>query len=245
MIKGKEMVSVRSPLEVIYQDGELEDFFDLAPYFKDIQYYDRDPNNYPCYVDLYADTDYLQEYLGALARAYAYYGNTHVISALNDMDKYSRYYADCIGIVLMGKDQETEKDLSVLTHQDVRSSCIDKDWAPGFKHDLDIRLNEIVKRCGDSISVCLFGGYLDSNKDDIYKEGISFFIEFFADKLGISPQILAFPNKKGEKLDVFLETKKGMLSLFGATFPHLLTKVEFTSDMIDDFVEKRRLELFS
>lgn len=242
---NRENDLITSPIEVLYEEGGIEDSFDLAPYFRDIQDYDRDPNNYPYHVDFYADTDYLRKKLRALAGYFpqSQDPNTHVISAVNGMDKYSRYYSNCIGLVLMGKDKETKENISVLTHQDTYHSCVADDWVPGFKRDLILRVEEMIQQCKqDSISVSLFGGYLHPKKDDLYEEGIDFFIKFFLDKLDVYPQILAYPNKKGERLDVYLETQKGIISLFKATLPHLLTQVEGNSDMIGDFVAKRRLK---
>jgi hypothetical protein len=44
--------------------------------------------------------------------------NSYLISPISDRDWFSDHYFDCTGVVAIGRDIETNKEISFLTHQD-------------------------------------------------------------------------------------------------------------------------------
>ena len=81
----------------------------------------------------------------------------HVISPIDETCKVSFRYAECTGVVAVGIDRETSRNVSFLSHQNPNYfQWYDDDM---FEESLCIRLEELRERCvPDTIDLMVFGG---------------------------------------------------------------------------------------
>ncbi len=131
---------------------------------------------------------------------------TYIISGCDDKDKFSQNYIDCTGVILVGTQRDTEKQISFLSHQDPKA--ISGKYQDRFRRDLSKRINELKELSADnSIDAVIFGG------QDIwfkkYKESVKLLSEICQKVLGFEPVVLAGPNTrilKGDT-DIYLDTQ--------------------------------------
>ena len=141
---------------------------------------------------------------------------SYVISPLDGIDKYSRDYYDCTGVILAGKEKKTGKNVSVMSHQNP-AYFLEKD-SQRFADDLVNRLDEIKEKCEEkTIDVVIFGGIYakvrnfkeqDPNSDmyvQIYLKSIKFLSEIIQNSLGFEPIVIMGPktNAPGSDLAFF------------------------------------------
>lgn len=83
----------------------------------------------------------------------------YVLSIPSEDDKFSRDYANCSGIVVVGVDAKTGKNLSILTHENPSYIFGDLSWADRFKSDLQSVCKMLYDRAEPgSIDAVIFGG---------------------------------------------------------------------------------------
>lgn len=131
---------------------------------------------------------------------------TYIISGCDDKDKFSQNYIDCTGVVLVGTQRDTKKQISFLSHQDPK--VILGKYQDQFRRDLSKRINELKElSTHNSIDAVIFGG------QDIwfkkYKESIKLLSEICQKVLGFEPVVLVGPNTrilKGDT-DIYLDTQ--------------------------------------
>ncbi len=167
-----------------------------------------------------ADTDDKVSLLEAGATPVDYYGNdavwkqfnqrnagvdSYVISALDSSDKKSAGYADCTGLVAVGIDKETGKNISILTHQDSKS-VLNRNMPDAgrdtFIADLSTSLTELRTRCeSGSIDTVVFGGWTEGVGSSVYpysaeeyKEMVMLIGSLSQNVLGIDPVVVVGPN---------------------------------------------------
>ena len=147
---------------------------------------------------------------------------TYVIPGFNEKDKFSERYWGCTGVVFVGKDKETGKQISFMTHQDPYSILDDKEQI--FKEDLSERIKEFKNKVlVDSIDAIVYGGYGYNNsdqKDDFeldekdeknekekmpeytdYKKSIVLIGEVIKNELGFEPTVIVGPNSNYKEED--------------------------------------------
>lgn len=118
------------------------------------------------YVDYYGDPHTLREN-NMLNAGY----QTYTVSDINEKDKYSKGYFNCTGIVAIGISKETNREISLLSHQDpwefLGTSEAD------FDEDISMVLKKIKHSCVDgTIDIVAFGGHNTrpkEHKDSIKK----------------------------------------------------------------------------
>ncbi len=141
---------------------------------------------------------------------------TYVMSQDNEKNKYSLAYFDCTGVIMVGIDKETGKNVSFLSHQNPGSFLKDKEVMDSFKSDLYKNIDSLIERCvPGSIDVVLFGGNKDTQIqyhgedfrmgiDDIeafmkkpfddYTKSIKYLNYILKQKIGFSPVVMSGPN---------------------------------------------------
>lgn len=86
---------------------------------------------------------------------------TYVISPLNEQDKFSHEFINCVGVVVTGKDKETGNNISFFVHA-TPLAIISDDHVhvkERFIGDLHSQMEEIKKRSvAGSIDAVMFGG---------------------------------------------------------------------------------------
>lgn len=108
--------------------------------------------------------------------------DTYVISPCDSKNKYSLSYLDCTGVVVVGLDKETGKNVSFLSHQNPESFLNDEEVRSKFKKDLLSDLDTMYSRClPNTIDIVVFGGKKETDlpiPDDNFKIGFDNIDEF-------------------------------------------------------------------
>ncbi|NVN97135.1 hypothetical protein HXX01_02795 [Candidatus Nomurabacteria bacterium] len=141
----------------------------------------------------------------------------YVISPCDSLDKYSLSYLDCTGIVAVGVDKKTGKNVSFMSHQDPEVFLRDEETKQKFKKDLSDSIDKLIaSSVQDSVDVVIFGGQYErqshdmpddnfrlgvDNTDDyledsysLYLKSIKFLNFNLSKQLGFSPVVMTGPN---------------------------------------------------
>ena len=132
--------------------------------------------------------------------------DTYVISTIGDANKFSERFSRCLGLVAVGKDKVTGKNISFLSHQDpLKILSKNKDE---FIKDLEQRLVELKSKCepGTIDSVIIGGTYYQSDDfndvENRYVSSIKLLGEEVKINLGFEPNIINGPKTSNyEELD--------------------------------------------
>ena len=147
------------------------------------------------FVDFYEDRETLdsQEIKNA--------GNqTYVISPLDSSNKLSQRYINCTGLLTVGVDKESGKNISLLSHQEP-SKFLDHKNNEFTEHMKD-SLKQIHSQCipGTIDSMILGGNYLPGYKDrdyrDKYEKSINKLTSLFKNEFGFEPIVTSGPKTK-------------------------------------------------
>lgn len=174
------------------------------------------------------------------------------MSYVDEHSKSSRWYYDCVGILVNGYSQALEKQLSSLTHF-YPGSFINSNSGNGFPlmHEFssffDFKKNLVEnldvlndKSQKDFISGVIFAGNIYPNHivaGKVYSKIVSELMVNFEDKLGVSPYLVkpkfanGIPTHKG--IDAYFSSHENTLFLTNST-QEILTKKE----EIYSFLEK-------
>lgn len=121
---------------------------------------------------------------------------TYVISTLDDLDKASRSFFNCLGLVAAGVERKTGENVSFLSHQ--RPWQILKGNHEKFVKDFDEKLAELKER-GEkgTIDVVIFGGnYLVGGQGSQfdYRSSVELLSTEVEKILGFKPVVIAGPK---------------------------------------------------
>ncbi len=175
---------------------------------------------------------------------------SYVISPADEKNKISKSYRDCTGVVLSGIDKETNKAISILTHQDPTYFLADESHANKFFSDLEERVIELKKRCvPGTIDAGIFGGnYAVSDKYDDrwddeasneqfrenHYDSITSISDELFDMLGFEPVIFTGPktNTEGDSNDdVFFDNENRRLYIVRPEVGNVTTESYLPSDV--------------
>lgn len=130
---------------------------------------------------------------------------SYVISVVDGLDKYSKRYYDCTGLIIAGKEKETGKNISFMSHQN--PSYFLKENKFKFSTDLVKQIQAIKNRCEEgTIDAVIFGGryakvidFKDSDpKRDMFMEeylkSIKLVSQRVKDALGFEPLVITGPK---------------------------------------------------
>lgn len=176
--------------------------------------------NYACNVDYRADPTILRQE-GFLNDG----KDSYVISPVDILDKYSRDYYNCTGLIIAGKEKRTGKNISFMSHQDPNYFLAKR--KSKFSSDLIRQIQEIKDRCEEgTVDAIIFGGkYLktktyaksDPTRDvyiEEYLKSIRFVSEKVEQMLGFEPLIITGPKTvTGETETFFYDTLNRRLFL--------------------------------
>jgi len=136
---------------------------------------------------------------------------TFVISPISERDLFSNEYINCTGIVGIGRDKITGKEIAFLSHQDPDYLLHRKGNPENLKkfvEEFKKTLTELVDRSDEeTVEVTLFGGNddpLDSlpKKTSDYVNVVQILNEATKDIIGYKPTIVMGPNHGEGAIDV-------------------------------------------
>jgi hypothetical protein len=143
---------------------------------------------------------------------------SYLISPIGERNWFSDRYMSCTGVVAIGRDVLTGKEISFLSHQDPNYFVDgDKDKREMFSRALGDSLRALEARSEkDSVEVLLVGGNFNPKtasggdyKHDQYKRSIQALDQIVQGLTGFDPRVLAGPNNHvGSETVVVVETQK-------------------------------------
>lgn len=138
---------------------------------------------------------------------------TYVMSTLDNADKFSLGFRNCISLVVMGIGKDKNKNISLLSHQYPKRDIAGKFGL--FTEHLEERLNEVKNRCepGTIDAIILGGNYTPDGfwfkspymKD--YLEALQL-LSKEVKKLGFDPKVINGPKRAGTSDAIYVDTKE-------------------------------------
>jgi hypothetical protein len=118
---------------------------------------------------------------------------SYVISDINDKNKFSTWYCDCTGIVVVGKSKETKKNISMMSHQDPKKVLPKLKFNQNFIEDIQKRFLKIKEQSEDgTIDIVVYGRHDYSRRK--YVQSIKFIGNSVKKQFGFEPVIVTGPN---------------------------------------------------
>ena len=168
-------------------------------------------------------------------------------SKIDGENKYSEKYHECTGLVVVGVDQKTNKNISFVTHQTPKYVLDLEKNGESFADGLTRQLQEFKKRCKPgTIDALIVGGNRQPNYGN-NKQGEGFFeykksIQKISDTifpiLGFKPRVATGPKLNSGKTSIFLDTKNRRLYLLMTEQKHTEVYNDFSPSDIDEHLEK-------
>lgn len=185
------------------------------------------------YVDFYADEELILKHsmLNSGAQTYA-------VSDCNEKDKYSNQYSGCTGVVMVGTDKTTKKQISFLSHQDPAKFL--SNYKEVFTKDLGQGIERFLAQTDpQTVDVVVFGGENLSGEDE-YRKSIRLLDEICKSKLGFSPAVLTGPNAKPHigPASMYVDTQNRRLYLLRPGQVEMGTNQSFLPSQIKKESEK-------
>ncbi len=126
----------------------------------------------------------------------------YVISGIDARDKYSSDLYSCLGLVVVGRDIGTGKDVSLMLHAPLYKKDeleAESGQVQAYAEDLDLVIGEMKEQCEPgSIDAVLFGGSVSAlNYDEdaeLYHQSAEFIDRHVASVLGFKPVHVGGPK---------------------------------------------------
>ena len=144
--------------------------------------------------------------------------DSYLISPISERDWTSDHYFNCTGVVAIGRDKDTGREVSFLTHQDPKYFVDgNNEEKEKFSRELVASLKELesLSEVG-TVEILLLGGNFGTgnipNRDlqqRQYKQSIKRLREIIFESLGFDPKVITGPNNIiGSETVVVVETQK-------------------------------------
>ncbi len=136
---------------------------------------------------------------------------TYCISSVNSLNKFSKGFVNCTGLVAVGLDKKTGENISFVSHEDPGFFLFNEKNKNKFINDLRQRFEELQKRsAGRTIDAIIVGGnylnYPEHSKKE-YIESIRLLSEEVTKSLGFEPLVIVGPKTTGGGDDVFYDNE--------------------------------------
>ena len=145
---------------------------------------------------------------------------TYVISPITERDLFSDKYLNCTGMVGIGRDKVSGKEIAFISHQDSEYFLHKgSEETEKFSSDLKLTVCELLTRSVEgTVEVVLFGGNdepadQESKKSKDYKKSIEMLTEIVQRSTGLKPTVLLEANHEGGAVDVTVLTQKRKVSV--------------------------------
>ncbi|MFA5997559.1 MAG: hypothetical protein WC791_03675 [Candidatus Paceibacterota bacterium] len=161
---------------------------------------------------------------------------TYVISEPNENNKWSDKYKNCTGVIVVGTDKETGKEISILTHQDPWKFL--KTHKQDFEENLTAKIEELLQKTEiGTVDTIIFGG--NFTRPDEYEDSIKRISEICKKAFGHEPVVVTGPNvSRKYPTSVYLETQKRRLYLIRPRQPDSITNQSYNPSDIEE--EKKK-----
>jgi hypothetical protein len=144
---------------------------------------------------------------------------SYLISPIGEGIWHSDHYMNCTAVVAIGRDANTGKEISFLSHQDPRYFADGGAEKAGiFSRELSESLKELKARSqNDTVEALLLGGNYNINAKEEergylhrhYKQSIEKLRQIIHDSLGFDPKVLTGPNNNvGSETVIIIETQR-------------------------------------
>ena len=143
--------------------------------------------------------------------------SSYLISPISERDWFSDHYFDCTAAVVIGRDANTGREISFLSHQDP-NYFVDGGEAKAkkFSQEMSDSLEELKARSEEgTVEVSFLGGNFSTTTQDEkyqhhhYKKSIETLRQIVQDSLGFDPRVLTGPNNNiGSETVITVETQK-------------------------------------
>lgn len=134
---------------------------------------------------------------------------TYGISPVNGLNKLSKYFVNCTGLIAAGQDKKTSENISFTSHNDPGFFLFNEKNKNKFIEELGRRLGDLKKRSADrTIDAVIFGGnYLDypENSKKEYVESVRLLSWEVRQALGFEPLIIVGPKSTAGGEDIFYD----------------------------------------
>jgi hypothetical protein len=146
---------------------------------------------------------------------------SYVISPVDTLDKFSRTFKNCTGMIVTGQDKETGENISFMSHQYPGHFLLDDEAGGKFGSDLRERLRELKEKSVDGTidAVIVGGNYLKKayfkrigESDDAkfrhnYIDSIKLLSTEVQIVFGFEPVVITGPKMVGGADDIFYDNK--------------------------------------
>jgi hypothetical protein len=182
--------------------------------------------------------------------------NSYMISGVDDLNKFSSEFKNCTGLVVVGRDRRTGKNISFMSHQNPMYFLDFKEGedlghgATDFLKDLSIRLENLKHHAmeGTVDAVIVGGNYFNDglkNADlyrDNYKRSIKFVSKLVSETFGFEPVVVAGPKTNratGGAIDnVFFDDENRRLYLLRSNADKDVSPESFLAKDVEDQEKK-------
>ena len=157
------------------------------------------------YVDYYAPPEIMDK-MGHLHTG----KDGYVVSGINSHDKFSDLLAGCTGIIAVGTNKETRKNISFAAHQSPEAlglgvGSLVVDYSPTrnkFKQDLSQRLSELRTMAEPkTVRIAVFGGMVHESELANYKQNMDAVAALVHELVGLHPSLIKSPNRAHAELE--------------------------------------------
>jgi hypothetical protein len=172
--------------------------------------------------------------------------DSYLISPISERDWMSDHYFNCTAVVAIGRDIDTDQEISFLSHQDP-NYFVDgnRDKTEKFSQELRDSLKALKARSqADTVEVLLLGGNFSTTATDEnyqprhYRKSIKILGKIVQESLGFDPKVLAGPNNRiGSETVVVVETQKRKVWIDRSKQPPAFDE-SYQANMLDE-VEKK------
>lgn len=190
---------------------------------------------------------------------------TYVISSCNEKNKYSFAYRDCTGVVAVGVDKITGKNISFLSHQNPDAFLGDKEVRSNFKKHIEVNIDDLISMCiPGSIDIVVFGGNkedvsekipdenfrmgIDNVEDflqgpfDTYVKSVKYLNCIIKQKIGFSPVVMSGPNDNfqtnNHSLSVYFDNENRRLYMIKPKQENNDKNEAFDAPNVEDQIKK-------
>lgn len=145
---------------------------------------------------------------------------TYVISPVTEQNLFSDKYLNCTGVVGIGRDKASGKEIAFISHQDPEY-FLNKgpEFTERFESDLKTTLSELLILSEDNtVEVVVFGGNIDSTdpaskKTVDYAQSLGVLNSVIRNVIGREPTVIKEPNNGRGAVDITVLTQTRKIAI--------------------------------
>ena len=159
--------------------------------------------------------------------------DTYFISDIDQSDKYSEGYRNCIGIVIAGTSRETGQSVSLLTHQHPSVTLPSLSSESKFEEDMEKRAIQLLEESlPGTIDAAIFGGNMLVDYIHDYSLAVEKNNSLIKSILGFSAVCLGGPKLSSGDQAFYFDTQKRILHICREQHTGETTNESFSAENI-------------